>query len=86
MTKAETKVSQTVEAVANEVDSRRVGSPDESPDETQEAAKSALTGWALASLTVAFMSICFVLALDNTILGLPDPCSVVARNVVATAC
>lgn len=26
-------------------------------------------GWALASLTVAFMSICFVLAIDNTILG-----------------
>jgi len=25
-------------------------------------------GWALASLTLAFMSICFVLALDNTIL------------------
>ncbi|KAK7225152.1 hypothetical protein V2G26_013155 [Clonostachys chloroleuca] len=73
MTKAETKVSQTVEAVANEVDSRRVGSPDESPDETQEAAKSALTGWALASLTVAFMSICFVLALDNTILATAIP-------------
>ena len=28
-----------------------------------------LQGWALASLTVAFMCIGFVLALDNTILG-----------------
>lgn len=28
-----------------------------------------LRGWALAALTLAFMSICFVLALDNTILG-----------------
>jgi hypothetical protein len=27
-------------------------------------------GWALASLTLAFMSICLVLAIDNTILGL----------------
>lgn len=29
-----------------------------------------MQGWALASLTFAFMAICFVLALDNTILGL----------------
>lgn len=29
-----------------------------------------MRGWALASLTSAFMAICFVLALDNTILGL----------------
>jgi hypothetical protein len=29
-----------------------------------------LEGWALISLTLAFMSISFVLALDNTILGL----------------
>lgn len=28
-----------------------------------------MQGWALVSLTVAFMSISFVLALDNTILG-----------------
>ena len=28
-----------------------------------------MRGWALACLTLAFMSICFVLALDNTILG-----------------
>lgn len=28
-----------------------------------------LQGWALVSLTIAFMAICFVLALDNTILG-----------------
>lgn len=27
-------------------------------------------GWALASLTLVFMSICLVLAIDNTILGL----------------
>lgn len=32
-----------------------------------------IQGWALASLTLAFMSICFVLALDNTILGSPPP-------------
>lgn len=30
-------------------------------------------GWALASLTLAFMSVCFVLALDNTILGSSNP-------------
>jgi hypothetical protein len=29
-----------------------------------------MQGWALASLTLAFMSICFVLAIDNTILCL----------------
>lgn len=29
-----------------------------------------MQGWALASLTLAFMSICLVLAIDNTILGL----------------
>lgn len=28
-----------------------------------------MQGWALVSLTAAFMSICFVLAIDNTILG-----------------
>jgi hypothetical protein len=28
-----------------------------------------MQGWALASLTLAFMSICLVLAIDNTILG-----------------
>lgn len=28
-----------------------------------------LQGWALISLVIAFMAICFVLALDNTILG-----------------
>ena len=29
-----------------------------------------MQGWALASLTLAFMSICLVLAIDNTILCL----------------
>jgi hypothetical protein len=28
-----------------------------------------MDGWALASLTLAFMAICLVLAIDNTILG-----------------
>lgn len=28
-----------------------------------------MQGWALASLTLAFMCICLVLAIDNTILG-----------------
>jgi hypothetical protein len=32
-----------------------------------------MQGWALASLTLAFMSICLVLAIDNTILCLCFP-------------
>ncbi|KAJ0160977.1 putative HC-toxin efflux carrier TOXA [Colletotrichum tanaceti] len=32
-----------------------------------------MQGWALASLTLAFMSVCFVLALDNTILATAIP-------------
>lgn len=32
-----------------------------------------MEGWALASLSVAFMSICLVLAIDNTILCLCFP-------------
>lgn len=35
----------------------------------EQPAAEHMRGWALTSLTVAFMAICFVLALDNTILG-----------------
>lgn len=35
----------------------------------EQLATQYMQGWALASLTLAFMSICFVLAIDNTILG-----------------
>lgn len=35
----------------------------------EQPATKHMQGWALASLTLAFMSICFVLAIDNTILG-----------------
>lgn len=38
-------------------------------DNAEQPATGYMHGWALASLTVAFMSICFVLAIDNTILG-----------------
>jgi hypothetical protein len=48
---------------------------------TQESEEHPTTeymqGWALALLTVAFMSICFVLAIDNTILG---SCFIIARG------
>ena len=44
------------------------------PSEEQPATKH-VQGWALASLTIAFMSICFVLAIDNTILGSYLSCS-----------
>ncbi|KAK1640696.1 major facilitator superfamily domain-containing protein [Colletotrichum phormii] len=41
---------------------------------TQEQQPSThLQGWALASLTIAFMAVCFVLALDNTILATAIP-------------
>lgn len=35
----------------------------------EQPATGYMHGWALASLTLAFMSICLVLAIDNTILG-----------------
>jgi hypothetical protein len=39
-------------------------------DESEEQpATGYMDGWALASLTLAFMAICLVLAIDNTILG-----------------
>jgi hypothetical protein len=35
----------------------------------EQPATQHMQGWALTFLTIAFMSICFVLAIDNTILG-----------------
>ncbi|WQF80414.1 Putative major facilitator superfamily, MFS transporter superfamily [Colletotrichum destructivum] len=45
---------------------------DNQQSEEQHAAEH-MQGWALASLTMAFMSVCFVLALDNTILATAIP-------------
>ncbi|KAL4890594.1 MFS general substrate transporter [Aspergillus ambiguus] len=45
---------------------------DTKKDEEQPATRY-MQGWALASLTAAFMSICFVLAIDNTILSTAIP-------------
>ncbi|CBX94796.1 similar to MFS toxin efflux pump (AflT) [Plenodomus lingam JN3] len=45
---------------------------DTQQSEEQPATKY-MQGWALASLTLAFMSICFVLAIDNTILATAIP-------------
>ncbi|CCF47107.1 MFS transporter, partial [Colletotrichum higginsianum] len=45
---------------------------DNQQSEGQHAAEH-MQGWALASLTLAFMSVCFVLALDNTILATAIP-------------
>ncbi|PLB36806.1 MDR family MFS transporter [Aspergillus candidus] len=42
-------------------------------DNAEQPATGYMHGWALASLTVAFMSICFVLAIDNTILATAIP-------------
>ncbi|KAF2705149.1 MFS general substrate transporter [Pleomassaria siparia CBS 279.74] len=39
----------------------------------EQPATEHMQGWALASLTLAFMSICFVLAIDNTILSTAIP-------------
>lgn len=39
----------------------------------EQPATGYMQGWALASLTAAFMAICFVLAIDNTILGSSAP-------------
>ncbi|ORY61596.1 major facilitator superfamily domain-containing protein [Pseudomassariella vexata] len=39
----------------------------------EQHATGYMEGWALASLTLAFMSICFALALDNTILATAIP-------------
>ncbi|KAL4751942.1 hypothetical protein BDW72DRAFT_172484 [Aspergillus terricola var. indicus] len=39
----------------------------------EQPATGYMQGWALASLTVAFMSICFILAIDNTILATAIP-------------
>ncbi|KAF7117596.1 hypothetical protein CNMCM5793_006688 [Aspergillus hiratsukae] len=39
----------------------------------EQPATGYMQGWALASLTLAFMSICFVLAIDNTILATAIP-------------
>ncbi|PKY00108.1 MFS general substrate transporter [Aspergillus campestris IBT 28561] len=42
-------------------------------DNEEQPETGYMHGWALASLTVAFMSICFVLAIDNTILATAIP-------------
>ncbi|KAF7717623.1 MFS-type transporter [Penicillium ucsense] len=42
-------------------------------DEEQPPASTYLHGWALAGLTMAFMAICLVLAIDNTILATAIP-------------
>lgn len=56
--------------------SETISPVDESPNVTDTTRSSGerpatqyMQGWALASLTLAFMSICFVLAIDNTVLG-----------------
>ncbi|KAL4900466.1 hypothetical protein BDW74DRAFT_188295 [Aspergillus multicolor] len=42
-------------------------------ENSEPATTGHMHGWALASLTLAFMSICFVLAIDNTILATAIP-------------
>lgn len=46
-----------------------VNNPDDQQNDEEHATEH-MQGSALASLSLAFMSVCFVLALDNTILGL----------------
>ncbi|KAA8613358.1 ProP Permease of the major facilitator superfamily [Pyrenophora tritici-repentis] len=45
----------------------------ETQQSEEQPATKHIQGWALASLTIAFMSICFVLAIDNTILATAIP-------------
>ena len=64
MTRMGVEDAHPVEATVDGIDDRQA---------EEEPVVEYMQGWALASLTLAFMSICFVLALDNTILGLPSP-------------
>lgn len=66
-----TKTAESMASIAAETRGR-VGVTADMADNPQSEEKHSaeyLQGWALTSLTLAFMSICFVLALDNTILG-----------------
>ncbi|KAL0930159.1 MFS transporter [Colletotrichum truncatum] len=64
MTSAEAETPHPLEQTADVVDNQQ---------SEQKQATEHMKGWALASLTLAFMSICFVLALDNTILATAIP-------------
>jgi hypothetical protein len=67
------KPSSLVEVTAGYTRSRQ-GKEEQVGEQNQEQQQQPTTaymqGWALVFLTAAFMAICFVLALDNTILGL----------------
>ncbi|KAI3553361.1 MFS transporter [Colletotrichum abscissum] len=65
MTTDPTKSSPPVEATANQLENQQ--------NEGEQQTTAHMQGWALASLTIAFMAICFVLALDNTILATAIP-------------
>ncbi|UQC76536.1 MFS transporter [Colletotrichum lupini] len=65
MTTDPTKSSPPVEATANQLENPQ--------NEGEQQTTAHMQGWALASLTIAFMAICFVLALDNTILATAIP-------------
>lgn len=56
-----------IEAEAPSPDGATTGLTSTKKDEDQPET-AYMEGWALASLTVAFMAICLILALDNTIL------------------
>ncbi|KAJ5261162.1 hypothetical protein N7478_011757 [Penicillium angulare] len=61
-----------IEAEAISPDGATPGLTSTKKDEDQPET-TYMEGWALASLTVAFMAICFILALDNTILSTAIP-------------
>ncbi|KAJ5116845.1 hypothetical protein N7456_001193 [Penicillium angulare] len=61
-----------IEAEAPSPDGATTGLTNTKKDEDQPET-AYMEGWALASLTVAFMAICLILALDNTILSTAIP-------------
>lgn len=52
-----------------EVTTEKIGNEESEEQRVEQNATEYLQGWALIWLTVAFMTVCFVLALDNSILG-----------------
>ncbi|KAH8722588.1 major facilitator superfamily domain-containing protein [Phaeosphaeriaceae sp. PMI808] len=64
MTSIASETARPSEAIADVTDTQQ---------SEEQPATEHMQGWALASLTLAFMSICFVLAIDNTILATAIP-------------
>jgi hypothetical protein len=72
MTSNSVEANPPVGVTADMIDNQQSGNDNQqsgNDNHQSEEEHEYMRGWALTSLTMAFMSICFVLALDNTILG-----------------